>query len=80
MTKASGKLWLDENSTEYTAENPLVLTYGTEDTEFPVVLKNSDGNEINEELIQFKCSVGITAGQHYCRNRCEKWKNNNHTE
>ena len=57
LTKASGKLWLDENSTEYTAENPLVLTYGTEDTEFPVVLKNSDGNEINEELAKLNAQL-----------------------
>lgn len=57
LTKASGKLWLDENSTEYTAENPLVLTYGTEDTEFPVVLKNSDGNEINEELTKLNAQL-----------------------
>lgn len=57
LTKASGKLWLDENSTEYTAENPLVLTYGTEDTEFPVVLKNSDGNEINEELTNLNAQL-----------------------
>lgn len=57
LTKASGKLWLDENSTEYTAENPLVLTYGIEDTEFPVVLKNSDGNEINEELAKLNAQL-----------------------
>ena len=57
LTKASGKLWFDENSTEYTAENPLVLTYGTEDTEFPVVLKNSDGNEINEELAKLNAQL-----------------------
>lgn len=57
LTKASSQLWLDENSTEYTAENPLVLTYGTEDTEFPVVLKNSDGNEINEELAKLNAQL-----------------------